>query len=623
MTSLDHKTGEAPCPAGGSTRQALNRAVLLLEMEYFPSGCPSLRSRFRGSNCFVLWAELQRRKPLCLSVLTDERARRSLYQALKSLHRLFDARCRVCDNKAFESAKVEWIRKVSTPVTLPPASWSKDPIGELVRVASKLLGPDWARGLEWRREELDDQNGCFESPRKNGGTLAAPVACCPLTPRYAMRVECAKTKGKCRVVTCQTAAVKRSLRPASEHLYDFLSRRKWLVRGEFTSDQALWVGGDLREGEDVISADFSDATGNIDPSVSWALARLIADSPSLPDSVRRDLLGSFEPGRLDAWSRGVLSDRSAYRGPVLRGQMQGNFFSFPILCLLNKASHTIARRLCKSGPRRVLINGDDTAFCGDDSFFQAWTSVVTCWGMVVNEEKTGRSRSFVELNSKSFHLPTATFVKKPVLSFLRPPEAPSCVVSSVLECLRGCRSSTIMASLSFVRNEAVRLGVNPGSAPDFLHRHLLKRRWYRQALLASPVVTASGPRRALRVCTQVYRPDDRWMRVYDTARSGEVGYLTAFFQGKSAPQFVQRVHSEVPLLGRARIARTRPFWVWRWPSWLWTLWVDRGYPLSPMRGPQWDHPDLARRVELRFDARVPPPLSLLLDAVRPCGVNFV
>jgi len=624
MTSLDHEHGEAPCPAGGSTRQALNRAARLLESEYFPLGCPTLQSRFRGANCFVLWAELQERKLLLLSGVTDERARRSLHQALKSLGRLFDSSCKPCDNKSFRAAKVSWVNKITTPYEAPPVSWSSDPIGELVQVVAKLLGPDWAKGMEWRREGLCDQRGCFELPQAGGGTLAChPDWPLPASNRYGMRVECAKTKGKVRVVTCQTAAVKRSLRLAHEHLYAFLSARKWLVRGDFSADHALWLAEDLAKGEEFISADFSDATGNLLPEVSWRVAELIAQAPSLPVEVRRDLLGSFEPGSLVADC--MLGKKPLYRGPVLRGQMQGNFFSFPILCLINKASHTIARRLCRSGPRRVLINGDDTAFAGSPLFFGAWKTVVTTWGMVVNEEKTGVSSTFIELNSKSYHLPSSTFVKKPVLSFLRPGPDPSCVLTQILDGLKGCKQSTVMFAISLMRNDIMSSGVCVSRVPEVLHKNLLKRRFYRKALMADLVHESTGVERSLRVVTKDVRPCDDWMRVYDTALACEVPYLTSIFEGVPQARFKRvLVRTDYPpILPRSYLRLSRSRWTWRWPGWLWYVWETMGLPTSPLVGPQWDHPHLSRRREVRFHSRVPPPYSLLFDCVRPDGVNFV
>nr|WAK77883.1 MAG: RNA-dependent RNA polymerase [Botourmiaviridae sp.] len=624
MTSFDHEHGEAPCPAGGSTRQALNRAARLLEQEYFPLGCPTLQRRFRGPNCFVLWAELQERKLLLLSAVTEERSRRSLQQALKSLGRLFDASCKPCDKKSFLAAKESWVRKVSTPYEPPPASWSSDPIGELVRVVAKLLGPDWAKGMEWRKEVLCDQRGCYEYSREVGGTLAVPLVLpSGSRPRYGMRVECAKTKGKVRVVTCQTAAVKRRLRSAHEHLYDFLSRRGWLVRGDFTARHAEWLAEDLRPGEQVISADFSDATGNLSPEVSWRVAQLVASAPSLPPGVRDDILGSFEPGSLHASCR--VGKKTLYSGPVLRGQMQGNFFSFPILCLINKASHTIARRICRSGYRRVLINGDDTSFVGTEAFFRVWVDVVTTWGMVVNEEKTGISPSFVELNSRSYHLPTKTFVKKPVLSFLRPGPDPSCVLTQILQGLGGCKQSTVMMAISFMRNSIVASGVCLTSVPEVLHKNLLKRRFYRQALVSDRNYVVEGPERALRVVTKEVRPRDDWMRVYDTAVECETSFLKSRFEGVSFPQFKRRLVSTTsPLvLSRTRFHVQRPRWTWRWPGCLWSAWETMGLPTSSMSGPQWAHPHLSRRRVLLASSRIPPPLSLLVDCVRPDGVGFV
>jgi hypothetical protein len=245
--------------------------------------------------------------------------------------------------------------------------------------------------------------------------------------------------------------------------------------------------------------------------------------------------------------------------------------------------------------------------------------------MVVNEEKTGQSREFIELNSRSFHVPSGSFVRKPVFSFLRPGPTPGCLLSEILKGLKGSPSSVVLEAIVMMRHEIVHRGVCPQSVPQTLFKSLLTRRWFRQSVLYGPEVVESGPPRAWPVVTLSVRPADCAIRFYnDRVREG-LWYGASLFRGKPLPPYrvvLKKVPPQSP--GRVRLRLTRRRWVWRWPRHLWSLWEGLGLPLQRLRG-VWeeDHPDLATSVSVATAAFVPTPLSLLYDAVRPDGVNWV
>jgi hypothetical protein len=622
VPSFKHDSGEAPCPAGGSTRQALNRAMDLVAQIYFPEGC-SVLLPFSGVHCSALRAELTQRRLRLPELCKDERSRRSLDQGLKSLLRLFDLPCKPCDKVASRVARSEWLAKATTPYTPRPALWSADPIGDLVRVISDMLGPDWAEGFDPGPPTLDDQNGCLERARSSGGSLSVERGVLPwgTGSAYQLRVGVAKTKGKFRTVTMQSAYVKSILRPYHERLYDFLSKRKWLVRGEFTEEHALSLG-ELEDGEQYISGDYSDATGNLDPRVSFAVAQELARSPSLPARVANALVESYRPENLRArFTSCPITE--VYE--IKRGQMMGNCFSFPILCLINRAAFTLMRRRCGLGRSPVLINGDDIAFKGGRREFLVWKDTVETFGMVVNEEKTGMSRDFVELNSKSFYVPGKCFVRKPVFSFLRPGPAPGCVLSEVLKGLKGFSSAVVLAALTMVRFEVQQRGVDPSSVPQVLHKSLVKYKWYRQALLRKVEVVETGLRRAWPVLEKDVRPPPDLEWIYERRVEEGLWFGASLFQGKELDPYKVRL-KKAPVLspGRVRLRLSRRRWVFRWPSHVWSFWEALGLPVVPLRGSwQDDHRDLASLVSVHAHAFVPPPVTLLVDAVRPDGVNWV
>jgi hypothetical protein len=316
------------------------------------------------------------------------------------------------------------------------------------------------------------------------------------------------------------------------------------------------------------------------------------------------------------------SGRSGVQHPIKRGSMMGNLVSFPLLCLLNKACFDIACDITGEENGRIArFNGDDCAFCGDDMLFSAWRHVTSIFGLVVNEEKTGRSRRWIELNSSIYDARSRRFVAKPVLSFLRPSRySPGGILPSVLRGIESFRWSV----QKWIVHEIARYEISlRGTSSDLSEigprwmKELLSRRWFRAACLSgSPPTNERGVNRDLGT-TQGPPPDSRFFP-----------FLTKVSAALSRERVGQwkgvRVVPHTSTIDRQSFARMKRFssprmsslfergpWQWRfsWPSELLTF-IREQFPsvLESRRPGIWtdDHPFLSRRRVFYETRRVDP-----------------
>lgn len=166
----------------------------------------------------------------------------------------------------------------------------------------------------------------------------------------------------------------------------------------------------------------------------------------------------------------------------------GNLVSFPLLCLLNKASFDIACDVRDRGNRSRIgrFNGDDCIFCGDSEFFGTWQSVTSRYGFIVNTEKTGFSRRWLDLNSQVYDVPGRAMVAKATLGFLRPSRfEPGSLLRSVIVGMRGFRNESVKKALTMMRHEISLRGVleDLGSLGPYWRGWLAKKRWFRAAAM--------------------------------------------------------------------------------------------------------------------------------------------
>lgn len=448
--------------------------------------------RFEGETCLSLRQEYEKEGKAVRHRHRKDRFRRRvrINSALSSLKRLFDRAC-ACDKYYGGLAREEWKERMAAPGLPVEGSWCHDPLW-LLKSHVRELCSGWGSRLETarkgglgeKREDgyVPDQQGCYELRSIEGGTLGVSESEYSLSNR-AVRVGVAKTKGKSRVVTMQSARVKRVLSPVHNALYDYLSDFGWLVRGDVTKEDFEAVLGDVRPGERHISGDYESATDNIKSQAVTAIVEVLGEDPHLTEEEREVLVGSFD----NVYWRDPCTGEC---GPINKGSMMGNLVSFPLLCLLNKACYDICTDISfGTGTRRIgRFNGDDCMFNGDLQFYQLWRTVTLTYGLLVNEQKTSFVKHYLELNSNTFECSSGRIVDKPVLSFLRRKEdVPDDLLSDIFRGIGRLSKATIWWVISVpMRYEVSIRPISLSNIPKVWRKDLLKRRWFRDALHRDP-----------------------------------------------------------------------------------------------------------------------------------------
>jgi len=430
---------------------------------------------------------------------------------IKGSKRIFDFSCIPCDRIASRASCEAWKQHVAKEARMPPADWVNDPIWLLKRRVRELAG-GWGRKLENKRKNIGDgdygpsdcrdrgvyvpdQQGCLENSRLEGGTLGTSTEA-HSSDDSLVRLGVAKTKGKFRTVTMQSARVKKILRPVHEALYDHLSESGWLVRGDVSREDFEAVFNDKRKGEKIISGDYTAATDNIYLEAVSAIVDVLAECAELTEEERKVLVGSFTNLRWvgsEYLGLDVEERRGVETHPIKRGSMMGNLVSFPLLCLLNKACFDMACDISYgSGERRIgRFNGDDCLFPGNEGFFALWRKITGSYGLVVNESKTGIEDHWADLNSQPCSSARKGLNPKPVLSFLRPfQKQADGMLRDVCNSIKGLRRDV----QAWILNVAMRheISLRPLCVADLPKRttqYLLRKSWFRRAIFLGPAPT--------------------------------------------------------------------------------------------------------------------------------------
>lgn len=168
-----------------------------------------------------------------------------------------------------------------------------------------------------------------------------------------------------------------------------------------------------RVDEFFISGDYTAATDNLamDAStgcLSAILANMRSDWACDPvlQVMARDSMKNVEIHYPDKLGLSPFKQTS--------GQLMGSLLSFPVLCVLNYAmwAECVSRRtgayptVSRGGKwtdsNKVLINGDDIAFCCDAKFYKTWWSLVQEIGFKPSLGKNYASKRFIMINSQCF-----------------------------------------------------------------------------------------------------------------------------------------------------------------------------------------------------------------------------
>jgi len=558
---------------------------------------------------------------------------------VKSVKRTFDFPCSPCDKISAQRARQALQKKVAEPCEFPRADWCYDPLwllkqrvrelvsgwGALLVSSRKAVGEMRVENESWVKSGyVPDQQGCLETERGRGGTLGTGPSECTY-PDSTVRVGVAKTKGKFRVVTMQSARVKRILAPVHTALYDHISSFDWCVRGDVSREDFMKIFDDRRDGEEVISGDYVSATDNIYLESVWAIVEVLAEDPDLSEEERKVLLGSFS-GLEWLWGSKELH-------PIRRGSMMGNLVSFPLLCILNKSCFDICSDIARGSgsQRRSRINGDDCLFAGNREFYALWRKVTASYGLVVNEEKTGISDGWADLNSQPF-LVSKGLMPRPCLSFLRPRRLePDCLLREVWMGIR-CLSAPTRAWVFNVamRQEIAIRDICVSDVPQRVLDGLLRKSWFRRALEVGPApLISDGVKRTVPVVLS-NPPVSRAYRFVTEASNRIQQECVAFWQGRKVVPFSEKINKpayyqmlrDVPNLPTLwHKARSEPVWKFLWPREL-LCFFERSFPHLLLSDEEclaeWidDHPFLKVDVSL-INHRPRPCAAPLLRAFMP------
>lgn len=272
----------------------------------------------------------------------------------------------------------------------------------VVRELREMFKPGWDRGYASHVfRHTPTSSACLQYSRANGGARRwlseqgqdwfsdVCLGESPLREASRVRYTVVNTGGKQRGVTVADG-LHHVLGPLHRTLYDYLSQFGWLLRGEargkkFRSFNAL-------EGEVFVSGDYESATDNLSLEVTeLILSEVLSHARHVPASVRDFALRSLRSKIEYRDLGGLVVDQQ-------RGQLMGNFLSFPLLCLHNYLAFKY------SIPRNVplKINGDDIVFRCRPSEEERWRRNVGASGLTLSAGKTLVHSRFFSLNSAFF-----------------------------------------------------------------------------------------------------------------------------------------------------------------------------------------------------------------------------
>nr|WAK77860.1 MAG: hypothetical protein [Botourmiaviridae sp.] len=292
--------------------------------------------------------------------------------------------------------------KHATLMSSQDPSTSPDYLLFVQREIDRMFEIGWDRGYKSHvYSHTPTSSSCLQYSRKKGGAKRwiaeqgqdwfadSCLGETSLPTRYRVRYAVVRTAGKDRGVTVPDGHAG-LLGPLHRTLYDYLSQFGWLLRGEARGKK--FRSFSKRKGEVFVSGDYESATDNLSLTMTeYILARVLSRARHIPSSLAEYALRSCraEIEYRDLGGRVVNQTR---------GQLMGNFLSFPLLCLHNYLTFRF------SIPRDVpvRINGDDIVFRCHPSEFETWKKNVGVAGLVLSAGKTLVHDSCFSLNSAFF-----------------------------------------------------------------------------------------------------------------------------------------------------------------------------------------------------------------------------
>lgn len=200
-----------------------------------------------------------------------------------------------------------------------------------------------------------------------------------------------KTAGKIRGVTVMDAEG-HLLSPLHTTMYDHLSSMPWLLRGEARA--ARFASFKRKANEVFVSGDYESATDNLSTEVAeLILETVLRRSTRVPPNIQALAMKS-----LRAEINYLVGGQVVRVVQQRRGQLMGNYLSFPLLCLQNY----LAFRFLIPRDVPVKINGDDIVFRATRQESDKWMQGVGALGLTLSVGKTAISSKWFSLNSCFF-----------------------------------------------------------------------------------------------------------------------------------------------------------------------------------------------------------------------------
>nr|WAK77774.1 MAG: RNA-dependent RNA polymerase [Botourmiaviridae sp.] len=287
-------------------------------------------------------------------------------------------------------------KKYLEKMTTPQETLSKEWVEHVVKHMSRNFKVGWDH--DWKRTTevfTLPTSACVENPRSKGGPRGLD--------RLALREEYRAfvsgkdvrlsgntelctiwTGGKWRLVS-KFEARRSFLSPVHQLIYNHLSKKDWLLRGEATQDR--FKGFTRRDGEIFVSGDYESATDNLNISLSHLML----------DCMRRT--SRYIPCTVWREARKALVAKFSNGEAQCRGQLMGSLLSFPLLCLAN----FLAFKWAVKRKVPLAINGDDIVFRCRPEEAEKWFKEIAQSGLTISKGKTLTAKSVFSLNSTFFH----------------------------------------------------------------------------------------------------------------------------------------------------------------------------------------------------------------------------
>lgn len=248
-------------------------------------------------------------------------------------------------------------------------------------------------------------SGVLESGRSEGGTMGMGMDRISYLDLVQGKVLSFSASTRASALVVQSAGKPRPLtkfsadslllKPLHDTLYDHVSRRNWVLRGEPDKQKFNEAGFRKEDGFCLVSGDYASATDGLSIEVAEVILRAARrTSGAVPDSVWDYAEEMLRPL--------ITFPQGSFR--VSRGQMMGSYLSFPLLCIQNWLAFEWTKSLCGIRAKwPVIINGDDILFGYSTrdcpGFYDAWVRELGRVGLTVEMSKTGRSFDTANVNS--------------------------------------------------------------------------------------------------------------------------------------------------------------------------------------------------------------------------------